>query len=187
MRQETDIFQVRAGPGNQTYKDNKTRFEISVKFWICPQGSKLFKSLGPYSNVGSKVTRMVQDEFFPCCNHISAPYLPCRQFPTAWCDCVDIAAKSKKKLCQKLARRHQGQKGLSQDLCWMPRLSFSTAVYRNCHPSLKKVNYCRKEFNFPMMTSPVSNLVGIFFDSPEQHWSSQSDSELKDDGEKVSR
>ena len=50
MRPETEIFQGRAGAWDQTYKDNKTRFEISVKFWVCPQGSSLFKWLGNYSS-----------------------------------------------------------------------------------------------------------------------------------------
>ncbi len=49
MRRETEIFQGRAEAGDQTYKDNKTRFEISVKFQICPQGSSLFDWLGNYS------------------------------------------------------------------------------------------------------------------------------------------
>ncbi len=31
MRHETEIFQGRARAGDQTYKDDKTRFEISVK------------------------------------------------------------------------------------------------------------------------------------------------------------
>ena len=50
MRRETEIFQGRAEAEDQTYKDNKTRFEISVKSWICPQGSSLLKWLGNYSN-----------------------------------------------------------------------------------------------------------------------------------------
>ena len=46
MRPETEIFQGPAGAGDQTYKDNETRFEISIKFWICPQVSSLFEWLG---------------------------------------------------------------------------------------------------------------------------------------------
>ena len=43
MRPETEIFQGSAEAGDQTYKDNKTRFELSVKLSICSQGSSLFK------------------------------------------------------------------------------------------------------------------------------------------------
>ena len=49
MQRETEIFQGRARAGDQTFADNKTRFEISVKFCICPQWSCLFKWLGNYS------------------------------------------------------------------------------------------------------------------------------------------
>ena len=51
MRRETEIFQGRAGAEDQTYKDNKTRYEIRIKFWICPQGSSLFEWLGNSSNL----------------------------------------------------------------------------------------------------------------------------------------
>ena len=49
MRRETKILQGRAEAGDQAYKDNKTRFEISVRFQICLQRSILFEWLGNYS------------------------------------------------------------------------------------------------------------------------------------------